>query len=124
MKFELWQLLFHVTSFATVLGVLCAKIIPLDVRLGLVMVLVGLLVSLLTITLPRLKLRAHVPNDRQLRRWSDIAWIGLPASLLVWIGVTVLLARPIFGLNVPFGLAAGVAFFAVFCACVYMRDED
>ncbi|MDB2686649.1 hypothetical protein N9Y42_05510 [Mariniblastus sp.] len=124
MKFELWQLLLHVTSFVAFLGILCARMIPLDMRLGFAMLLGGLLLSFGSSTLPRPELRSHVPNDRQLRRWGDIIAFGLPASLLIWIGTTVVLSRPIFALNVPLGMAAGLAFFVVYCLVVYSRDED
>jgi len=90
--------------------------------LGLAAVLLGLMISFGAVTLPRPKLRAHVPTDRDVRRWSDVVMFGLPGSILVWIGVSTFWARSMWMLSVPYGLAVGVVFFAGYCGWAFARD--
>ena len=113
MKFELWQVMVHFTSFAVILCIIFAELIPMDVRIGMIILLIGLLVSLGSWTLPQPALREHVANDRQLRRWGNVLAYGLPASFLVLIGSTVFLGR--------FGIVIGFGFFFVYC--VYQVSE-
>ena len=116
MKFELWQLLLNVTSVVVIIGVLCTNLLPLDVRWGIALVFVGVLLTFGRSTLPRPALREHVPNDRQLQRWSDVLVFGLPGSVLVCIGSIVLLSSGVFG------FVLGVVYFAAYCTRVFTRD--
>ena len=96
---------------------------PIDMRLSLATVVAGLIVSLGPATLPRPELRAHVPNDGNVRRWSDVLVFGLPASLMIWIGLSVFLFRLVHSLSVLCGLVVGVLFFVGYCCWAFLRDE-
>lgn len=53
------------------------------------------------------RLRRHVPNDRQLRFWSDVVGFGLPAGFAVFVGLCLLsnhLVLSLLGAAILFGL--------------------
>ena len=80
MKLNLWQLLMIVTWVAVILGVLFSSQLPVEIRGGGAMVLLGLLMTYGRSALPRPKLRKHCllytspsPRDRTRSRMPSSA---------------------------------------------------
>lgn len=124
MRLELWQLLMIVTWVAVILGVFFASQLPVEVRGGGAMLLLGLLMTFGRSALPRPQLRKHVPNDRQLQRLNDVLVFGIPAFFLVSIGSGMLLFGVFYFSSVLVGFGIGVVLTLVHGCLVYSRDVD
>ena len=124
MKLKLWQFLMVVTWVAVILGVLFNSQFPVETRGGGAMVLLGLLMTYGRAALPRPKLREHVPNDRQLHRWSDLLVLGIPAFFLLSIGLGVLFFRLFYFSSVLIGFVVGSMLILGYGCLVFTRDVD
>ncbi len=124
MRLELWQLLMVVTWVAVILGVLFSNQLPVEVRGGGAMLLLGLLMTFGRSALPRPRLRKHVPNDRQLQRLNDALLFGIPAFFLVSIGSGMLLFGVFYFFSVLVGFVIGVLLTLVHGCLLFTRDVD
>ena len=121
MKLELWQLMTIVTWITLIIGVLFVKLLPQGAGIGAALVLSGLFITFGRSALPRLELRKHVPNDRQLQRWSDVLAFGIPAFLLISVGSVFLWFRVSFLSSMPIGFSIGALVLAGYCILVFVR---
>ena len=123
-KLRLWQFLMVVTWVAMILGVLFSSQLPIDIRGGGAMVLLGLLMTYGRSALPRPELREHVPNDRQLQRWNDLLVFGIPAFFLLSIGLGMLFFRLFNFSSVLVGFVVGSMLIVGYGCLIFTRDVD
>ena len=124
MKLQLWQFLMVVTWVAMILGVSFSSQLPIDIRGGGAMVLLGLLMTHGRSALPRPSLREHVPNDRQLQRWNDLLVFGIPAFFLLSIGLGMLFLRVFSFSSVLLGFVVGSMLIVGYGCLIFARDVD
>ena len=123
-KLRLWQFLMVVTWVAVILGVSFSSQLPIDIRGGGAMVLLGLLMTYGRSALPRPELREHVPNDRQLQRWNDLLVFGIPAFFLLSIGLGMLFLRVFSFSSVLLGFVVGSMLIVGYGCLIFTRDVD
>ena len=123
-KLRLWQFLMVVTWVAMILGVSFSSQLPIDIRGGGAMVLLGLLMTYGRSALPRPELREHVPNDRQLQRWNDLLVFGIPAFFLLSIGLGMLFLRVFYFSSVLLGFVVGSMLIVGYGCLIFTRDVD
>ena len=123
-KLRLWQFLMVVTWVAVILGVSFSSQLPIDIRGGGAMVLLGLLMTYGRSALPRPSLREHVPNDRQLLRWNDLLVFGIPAFFLLSIGLGMLFLRVFSFSSVLLGFVVGSMLIVGYGCLIFTRDVD
>ncbi len=98
MKFELWKLLSLITWFSVAMGALFGTQLPWGIRIGVFLILVGLLLTIGRLLIPHRAPREHVENDAVfLQVWADAIFLGTPAFFIWWIGFSLLLSHPILG---------------------------
>ncbi len=115
MKIRLWQLFALNTWISAILGSLFAYGLPIVGRIGVSLVLTGLLLTVGRPLMPRPPRRTCIDNEATLEKWNDALFFGIPALFVLIVGFSLLFW------NFIFGCACAIIFMVVYLNVLFTR---
>lgn len=110
MTISLWQIFAIMAWLAICLGVAFSETLPLKYRIGIPLVVTGIIFTFGRSIFPRPPARDYVDNEKLLQKLSDLLNLGIPAAVLIFVGLCFLTWNPLVGL-----LGSVAIFFAYAC---------